>query len=229
VTTANELVTDVLRNGNLKANPTVSMVVGTQAGTVNVPITMGSVVKGPNLPGAVSGQRGYFPGSPSGTVNANWKTSVAAPKAGVPNQFGGQLQTRTTGGAPLLLPLQLDGNPTREIIKRRMPNDNQTLSDSRYHSKAEIRILIDDEGVTNDASGINAAQNGDGTNNVGVDLSAFKPSPLPAGVTSTAAQTGGGRALWRIGDDAACMRRASRKRQLTARGFRRALASEATS
>jgi hypothetical protein len=203
VTTANELVTDVLRNGSVRAGATVSM----QVGNINVPITMGSVVNGPNLPGSLNGQRGYFPGSPNGTVNTNWNQTVAAAKAGVKNQFGGQLQTRTTGGAPLLLPLQLDGNPTREIIKRRMPNDNQTLSESRYHSKAEIRVLIDDEGVVNDASGINAAQNGPGivpacvpTCNAGVDLSNFTPSQLPAGATSAAAN-GGGRALWRIGDN----------------------------
>jgi hypothetical protein len=200
VTTANELVTDVLRNGSVRSGATVSMQVTTPTGSINVPITMGSVVNGPNLPGATNGQRGYFPTSPSGTANANWSQTVTAAKAGKANQFGGQLQTRTTGGAPLLLPLQLDGNPTREIIKRRMPNDNQTLSESRYHSKAEIRILIDDEGVANDACGTRAAQNGDGVNNLGVDLSTFKPSSLPTGATSLGA-TGGGRALWRINDN----------------------------
>ena len=61
--------------------------------------------------------------------------------------------TGTTGGAKLLLPMQLEGNFTREIIKRRLPNDTPTLSDSRYHTKSSIRILIDDEGVT-DAAGI---------------------------------------------------------------------------
>ena len=67
--------------------------------------------------------------------------------------------------------MQLDGNPTREIIKRRLPNDSlppparaSALSDSRYHTKAKIRILIDDEGVTNDAAGLYGTQNGDGTN-----------------------------------------------------------------
>jgi hypothetical protein len=207
VTTANELVTDVLRNGSVRAGATVSMVVGTQTGTVNVAITKGSVVNGPNFTGTVNGQRGYFPDSPSGSANSSWSQSTAPPKIGVANQFGGQLQTRTTGGAPLLLPLQLDGNATREIIKRRMPNDNQTLSESRYHSKAEIRILIDDEGVNNDAAGSNASQNGVDLKpaciapcNGGINLSAFTPSPLPAGATSSAAN-GGGRALWRIADN----------------------------
>ncbi|HEV7857336.1 MAG TPA: hypothetical protein VGO91_01685 [Pyrinomonadaceae bacterium] len=207
VTTANELVTDVLRNGSVRAGATVSMVVGTQTGTINVPITAGSVVNGPNFTGASKGQRGYSPGSPNGTPNSTWSQSTAPPKVGTANQFGGQLQTRTTGGAPLLLPLELDGNPTREIIKRRMPNDNQTLSESRYHSKAEIRILIDDEGVNNDAAGLNASQNGVDLKpaciapcNGGVNLSLFTPSPLPAGAPSGAAN-GAGRALWRIADN----------------------------
>ena len=84
---------------------------------------------------------------------------------------------------------------TREVIKRRMPNDDQTLSESRYHSKAEIRVLLDDENVSaSDASGIPAGK--------GVKLSVtdtsdpyyFKPERLPAA---------SGRALWRIDDGGA--------------------------
>jgi Tfp pilus assembly protein PilX len=176
VTTASEVVRDVVRNG------------ATHDGTVvfdSGPLNVGSasVFLGPNVAGS-------FPTSPTGTLNTSWaSTSVAA--------FGGQLLSRTTGIAPLLLPLQLDGNQTREIIKRRMPNDDVTLSDSRFHSKSQIRILLDDEGVVNDASGINAAQNGDGTNNAGVNLSTFVPLPLPAATTAA----GGGRALWRLLDN----------------------------
>ena len=170
VTTASEVVRDVLRNG------------ATHDGTVTFnsgPLAIGSasVILGPNVGGS-------FPSSPSGSLNTSWKsTSVAA--------FGGQLLSRSTGIAPLLLPLQLDGNPTREIIKRRMPNDDTTLSESRYHSKAEIRILIDDEANSaGDASGI--------PNNKGVKLSVttttdpyyFKPQVL-----------NGGKALWRIADN----------------------------
>src|SRR5258708_36546486 len=40
VTTANEFVTDVLRNGNTKAGPTVSMTIG----SINVPIPMGTMI-----------------------------------------------------------------------------------------------------------------------------------------------------------------------------------------
>ncbi|MGH9883372.1 MAG: hypothetical protein ACRD6N_18200, partial [Pyrinomonadaceae bacterium] len=138
VTTASEVVRDVLRNG------------ATHTGTVtfesgNLAVGSASVVLGPNVAGS-------FPDSPTGTKNPTWKSnSVAA--------FGGQLLSSATGIARLLLPLQLDGNQTREIIKRRMPNDDVTLSDSRYHSKAGIRILIDDENpVGTDASGIPSTQ-----------------------------------------------------------------------
>lgn len=178
VTTANEIVRDVLRNGNTKSGSTVSMTVG----SINVSMTKGSVNNGPNVAGQAVNARGYNPGSPTGTFNTSWdSTSVAAAAAGVPNQFGGQLQTRSTGAVPLLLPLQLDGNPSREIIKRRTPNDSTVLSESRYHTKASIRILIDDEGSTgSDASGIGTTQ--------GVPLSTWTPTPLGTD----------GRALWRI-------------------------------
>jgi hypothetical protein len=168
-----------MRNGGTH-DGTVSF----QVGSINVPLTVGSVSQGPNT-------SGNFPDSPDGTLNSSWKTtSVASAATGVNNQFGGQLQSSITGVAPLLLPLQLDGNQTREIIKRRMPNDDSTLSDSRYHSKAEIRILLDDETPsTADASGIPAGK--------GVSLSTFDPIPLP-NVADTAS---GGRALWRVKDD----------------------------
>ncbi len=200
VTTANEFIYDVLRNGSTRTGATVSM----QVGAVNVAVTKGSMTNGPNITTATAtpvGQRGYFPGSPNGTINTTWNTSVAPAASGTPNRFGGQLLTRTTGASPLKLPLQLDNNPTRELIKRRMPNDSPDpafptpLSDARYHSKAGIRILIDDEGVTNDAAGLYATQNGDGTNtHDGVNLSTFDPIPLP----NSDALSGGGRALWRV-------------------------------
>lgn len=190
VTTANEFVYDVLRNGSVRSGATVSMKVG----SATVPITMGSMVTGPNIPGATAGQRGYFPGSPNGSPNSTWNTvSVSPAQNGVANRFGGQLLTRTTGGAPLMLPMQLEGNLTREIIKRQMPNDTELLGGSRYHSKASVRILIDTEGIS-DASGIPTGQ--------GVDLSSFVPMPLPnLAVSSSPTTNGGGRALWRIHDN----------------------------
>ena len=201
VTTANELIYDVLRNGVARTGATVSV----QVGSVRVPMTMGSMFSGPNIVGATAGQRGYFPGSPDGSVNSAWdSTSVGPASTGVSNQFGGQVQTRTTGGTALVLPMQLTGNSTRELIKRRTPSDPQVVRDSRYHSKAQIRILIDDENpATADTSGIPAGQ--------GVQLTTFDPLPLP----NAAAATGGGRALWRINDDgtyrdtaATCVRQA---------------------
>src|SRR5207247_1969500 len=57
VTTANEFITDVWRNGTPLGYDHVFMTVG----GINVPITMGSMTNGPNIPGATTGQRGYFP------------------------------------------------------------------------------------------------------------------------------------------------------------------------
>jgi hypothetical protein len=191
VTTANELVVDLLRNGNTHAQA-----MNVKVGSVTVPLTMGSVTNGPNLSGSTAGNRGYFPDSPNGTVNTAWdSTSVSAATAGVANKFGGQVLTRSTGGVPLLLPMQLEGNMTREIIKRTLPSDSTILSQARYQYKSQIRILIDDEGQSaNDAAGIPTAQ--------GVNLSTFNPVPLPNLATSTTvAANGGGRALWRINDN----------------------------
>lgn len=186
VTTANELVYDVVRNGVVRTGATVSV----RVGNINVPLTMGSMFNGPNIVGSVAGQRGFFPGSPDGTINSAWdSTSIGPASVGVANQFAGQVQTRTTGATALVLPMQLTGSSTREIIKRRTPSDPQVVRDSRYHTKSQIRILIDDENpATADSSGIPAGQ--------GVLLSTFDPIPLP-NLPDTA---GGGRALWRVSD-----------------------------
>ncbi len=190
VTTANELVVDVLRNGNTHAEA-----MNVKVGTVTVPLTIGSVINGPNLPGSSSGNRGYFPTSPDGSIDTTWDSTSVAAATGTANRFGGQVLTRTTGAVPLLLPMQLEGNMVREIIKRRLPSDTQILSDARYHSKSQIRILIDDEGNSaNDAAGIPAG--------MGVNLSTFDPVPLPNLTPSaTPSANGGGRALWRIYDN----------------------------
>ncbi|HEV7396182.1 MAG TPA: PilX N-terminal domain-containing pilus assembly protein [Pyrinomonadaceae bacterium] len=169
VTTASEIVRDVLRNGAYH-DGTVHFT------SADLPISGASVLLGPNVAGSA-------PNSPTGTFSNTWKSSSVA-------TYSGQLLSRSTGIAPLLLPLQLDGNQTREVIKRRMPNDDQTLSESRYHSKAEIRILLDDEtNSAGDSSGIPVGK--------GVKLSVtntsdtyyFKPQVL-----------GSGKALWRMND-----------------------------
>src|SRR5437660_815680 len=173
VTTAGEFITDVWRNGTALGYDNVFMKVG----ATNVPITMGSMTNGPNIVGAQSGQRGYWPGSPNGTVNSSWNSTSTAAATGAANQFGGQLLTQSTGAAPLLLPIQLEGNLTREIIKRVLPNDSNTLSNSRYHTKAAVRILLDDEASVGDAAGIPSGS--------GVTLSTFNPIPLPNGNPSS--------------------------------------------
>ncbi len=178
VTVANELVFNVLRNNSTRTGANVRMVVN----GITVPLTMGSVVNGPNFPTATQGQRGFFPGSPNGSDNTSWKsTSVAPAQAGQNNKFGGQLLTRMTGASSLLLPLQLGGNPTRELIKRQVTGDataDPVLHQSRYHTKAQIRILIDDESVTSDAAGIRDTDCDGGTC---VKLSTFNPIALDGG------------------------------------------------
>ena len=208
VTSGHEVLYDTMRNGAPRGSAsTVSMAVLPTA--INVPLTKGSLDGGPNIAGQTVGQPNYFPGSPTGTVWSPatfvWRTTSVQTADGTDNKFGGQLLTRVTGAALLKLPMQLDGNPTREIIKRRLPNDSlpspalpSALSDSRYHTKGKIRILIDDEFVVNDAGGLDKAQNGDGVNaHDGVTLSTFDPMMLPNATVAA----GGGRALWKILDN----------------------------
>lgn len=147
VTIAKEAVFDVLRNGTARVGNVKIWVGGTSG--IGVTMTEGSVKNGPNKTGATAGTRGYNPGSPNGTVpnpDINWDTTSVLPAvAGTNNQFNGQFLTGTTGAVPLKLPFQLDGAPTREIIKRGIDTDTQSLSESRYHNKAQIRILLDDD------------------------------------------------------------------------------------
>lgn len=155
---------------------------------INVQINKGSVVSssttvgGPNFPGSSAGNRGYFPGRPNGVASTNWDTRSILSANGSPGRFGGQILTASTGATQLKLPLQLDGNSPAELIKRALPSDNEILSMSRYQTKAQVRILIDDEtagsGASN-AAGIPAGK--------GVYLSTFDPIPL-----------GGGKALYRV-------------------------------
>lgn len=151
VTIAKEAVFDVLRNGTARTG-NVRVWVGGPTGP-SVTLNEGSAKNGPNFAGATINTRGYNIGSPNGLINndINWETkSVLAPQLispGVytPNQFNKQLLTGTTGAVPLLLPFQLDDAPTREIIKRGKADDTQSLGESRYHNKAQIRILLDDD------------------------------------------------------------------------------------
>ena len=134
-------------------------------------------IGGPNILGSVPGSRGYYPGSPNGVANSSWETESVKPAAvDVPNRFGGQLLTKTTGATELKLPLELKGNSPAELIKRALSSDDEILTSSRYHSKSQIRILIDDE-TAGSGTG-NAAGIPDGK---GVLLSEFTPSLLNGG------------------------------------------------
>ncbi|MCP9495558.1 MAG: pilus assembly PilX N-terminal domain-containing protein [Pyrinomonadaceae bacterium MAG19_C2-C3] len=147
-----------------------------------VSLTQGSVTNGPKLtPQPRADKRGDFSDSPAGTDNSTttWKNNlISNPVSGTPNKLGSFLLTKSTGASKLELPLELGGKDASEIIRRRLPSDvvGSPLSDGRYHTKATIRVLIDDEtagsGAAN-AAGIPAGR--------GVLLSAFVPSELNGG------------------------------------------------
>ncbi|MEZ5344277.1 MAG: PilX N-terminal domain-containing pilus assembly protein [Pyrinomonadaceae bacterium] len=183
ITAAGEFVRDASSDGEtntLNGNQNVWV----EVNGINVQSTLGNgsvkagsgTVGGPNFTGSSPGDRGYYPGSPNGIANPNWETESVKPANGAQNRFGGQLLTNTTGATDLKTPLELSGHSPAELIKRELPTDTQVLSDSRFHTKSQIRILIDDEGAGSGGSNLAGIPAGKGVN-----LSAFTPVPLDGG------------------------------------------------
>lgn len=180
VTMAGELVRNATRGGetnNATGFDKVWFEVnGQNVSSVNGSVTAGSgTVGGPNLT-TVEGKRGYFPGSPNGVANPNWETNSVKPADGTADQFGGQVLTNTTGATELKLPLELGGYSAAEIIKRSMSSDEEIIKSSRYHNKAQIRILIDEETTGSGASNVAGIPAGKG-----ILLSQFVPTALNGG------------------------------------------------
>ncbi len=181
VTMAGEFVRDAWRSGVANTNTNIWF----EVNGINVQSTLGhgsvkagsGTIGGPRFSGAtISTQRGYFPDSPFGIANPSWESdSVAVPWSGATDRFGGMLLTRTTGATVLKLPLELNGNSPAELVKRSLPSDGEILSSSRYHTKSEVRILIDDESAGSGSANVGGIPAGKG-----VLLSAFTPSVLAA-------------------------------------------------
>lgn len=184
LTMAGEFIRDATRGG--EANTASGNTnVWVEVGGVSVQSTLGGgsmkpgsgAVGGPNIAGSTSGNRGFYPGSPNGIPNPDWESlSVQSPVTGVANKFGGQILTNTTGAMQLKMPLELDGNSPVELIKRALPFDSEILAASRYHTKSQVRILLDDESAgsgTANIAGIPAGK--------GVSLSSFTPVSLANG------------------------------------------------
>ena len=194
ITTAGELVRDVKRSGIANTgtgNKSVEMIVKSPTSSCpsqicHVPMNfnsggafLGSVDGGPNWSGGAPGP-GFHPGSPVGTPSSEliggqlWKAASLLPPTSNydPAHFNNQLLTNSNYQIqPLKLPLGVDDVTPVELIKRSLPGtDNTSISQARYENKAQIRILIDDEGI----SGINVA----GIQSGGVDLDSFNPLPL---------------------------------------------------
>ena len=186
VTTANEAVRNVMRNGTTNTTTIGGYYASNprwKIGSTTVAMGQGSVVNGPYLtPQPRTDGRGDFPDSPAGTDNAGWKSYSV-------NPFSGLLLSKSTGVLPLKLPLQLQevNKQPMEVIKRSMPDDDlpgfDALGNSRFQNKAKIRILIDDEGVgngTSNAAGIGNTSPSSGIQK-GVNLSSFNPIELDSG------------------------------------------------
>lgn len=185
LTMAGELVRDSDVGGAsnaLSGKPNVYI----QVGSKNVKIDKGSVkadgatVGGPNLAGSTSGTRGYFPGRPNGVENTSWETTSIMSATGAADRFGGQILTGTTGAKQLKLPLQLEGSSVAELIKRSLPSDSEILAGSRYHTKSQIRILIDDLTAGNGTSNVAGIPAGKGVS-LRNDSGGFNPLALDGG------------------------------------------------
>jgi PilX N-terminal len=196
ITMAGEFVRDATRGGEIN-NQTGFDNVWVGVGSFNVQATKGSVqagsgsVGGPNLPGSTPGTRGYYPGSPNGVPNPNWETTSVRSADGTADQFGGQVLTNTTGANLLKIPLELEGNSPAELIKRSLSSDSQILSASRFHTKSEVRILIDDE-----AAGTGASNSAGIPTGQGVLLRSFNPLVLDGGKALRPVTDSGTYASW---------------------------------
>jgi len=184
VTMAGEMVRAATRGGEVN-NATGSNNVWFQVNGINVQSNNGSVmsgdgtVGGPNFAGSKPGLRGYYPGSPNGIANPNWESESVKPALnGTADRFGGQVLTNTTGANELKLPLELGGYSAAEIIKRSLPTDDDIMKASRYHSKAQIRILIDKYDELSGASNVAGIPAGKG---VVLQNTATGFNPLPLG------------------------------------------------
>lgn len=189
ITAAGEFVRDATRGGEANTSSGNTNVwvevngvnVQSQLGKGSV-MAGGGTVGGPNLTigggGGILGSilRGLFPDSPTGIANPLWETESVRTANGTPNRFGGQIMTQTTGATQLRLPLELAGNSPAELIKRSLPSDSEILSTSRYDTKAEIRILIDDETAGSGSGNVAGIPSGKG-----VLLSQFMPTALGGG------------------------------------------------
>ncbi len=182
LTMAGEFIRDSSRGGESNDYADKNNVF-VEVNNVNVNSTIGSMkasgsaVGGPNIAGSAAGDRGYYPDSPNGVPNAVWDTESVKPAAnGVPDRFGGKVLTHTTGANELKTPLELAGNSPAELIKRSLPSDTDILKSSRYHSKSQIRILVDDESAPNGAGNVAGIPAGKG-----LKLSEFIPTPLGGG------------------------------------------------
>ncbi len=94
VSMAGEFVREAQRAAAKRIYRAVLITSGFEVNGVNVKSTKGSVhagerqhVGGPNLPGTVDGQRGFYPESPNGVPNPNWETESVKPANGTANQF----------------------------------------------------------------------------------------------------------------------------------------------
>lgn len=207
LTMAGEFIRDAWRGGEPNSSGGNTNV-WVEVNGLNVQSTIGNgsvksgsgTVGGPQFTGAASTQRGFFPDSPLGIANSNWESlSVATPASGDVDKFAGKILTRTTGATQLKLPLELNGNSPAELIKRLLPSDGEIVGMSRYHSKSEIRIIIDDESAGNGTSNVAGIPAGKG-----LLLSSFTPSVFtganPLRLISDAGVVGGSNVSQRLPD-----------------------------
>src|SRR5262249_19595483 len=127
-----EIVRQVLRNGNARPVGPVNLNVYYPPTSSNVPVPTGSVNNGPN------DAQHPDPGHPPGTDNNGpFSTFISG-------NLSGQVFFKAP---PLKLPLQNSGNRPIELIRKGIPGEDVTtsiLAQSRFFNKAGIRISLTD-------------------------------------------------------------------------------------
>ena len=182
ITAAGEFVRDATRGGEANmssGNNNVWVEVGGY--NVQSELTKGSVmsgsgtVGGPNFTASSIGFRGFFPARPTALL-IRFGMQFGSSGKRQSESFRRTSYDEYDGRNDFKIPLELAGNSPAELIKRSLPSDSELLASSRFHTKSEIRILLDDETAGSGAGNVAGIPAGKG-----VLLSQFMPTALNGG------------------------------------------------
>jgi hypothetical protein len=174
--TAKEVVRDFLANGASMTTHTGIVEIPTATGGCNSPAKSACRQLSYTGPNESSWQGGVWPDTvdPFGnSFGGNLNTTPGW--GGISSTYSGFLLAHEDGVKPLSLPFVQPGVSNIEILRRGQTTDPVSLTQSRLYSKAQIRVLLDDDpadlpGGAGDPNNIRLANTGTYANGVPVTV-----------------------------------------------------------